>query len=209
MTPAQLGEVDRFREEAYPVIDSWCAKAVAETGPVCKPGCTDCCEAVVTVSILEAVIILRNDMGRAVFDSHREQITETANLFLARDPVTRLGPWKERSERCVFLGNCDACVIYEDRPFNCRTHLAAKPCAPGQDGNYFVDPIQATHLGMILNSQGAENVQIPFAFAPLSFALIVADGILQAGAEAVQKAYAGSPFLDPVGSAAFWSYIEL
>lgn len=209
MTPEQLEQVDRFREGAYAVIDRWCAAAVAETGPVCKPGCTDCCEALVTVSLLEAVVILRNDAGRAAFERNQERILETSNLLLARDPSMRLGPWKERRERCIFLGDCDRCLVYEDRPFNCRTHLAAKPCEPNQDGNFYVDPIEATRVSLILNQMASEGSGIPLAIAPLPFALIVADSLLKADVDTVQKAYAGTPLLDPIGSAAYWSYIEL
>lgn len=209
MTPEQLNEADIFREEAYEVIDSWVDKAVAETGPICQPGCADCCHLVVTVSLLEAVIILRNEMGRAAYEVRQHEIIDTANLFLARDPSTRLSAWKKRGERCVFLGDCDRCVVYEDRPFNCRTHLAARPCEPGQDGNYFVDPVEATHLGLILNAAGAQNVGIPFAVAPLHFALLIADALLKADVQTVEKAYAGTPFLDPMKSALYWSYIEM
>lgn len=209
MTPQQVSGIDAFFDEAYPVIDRWCAEAIQELGSGCREGCAACCYNVVSLSLLEAAVILRDPVGKAALETHREKVVEQANLFYARRPETRLEPWRRRRVPCVFLGACNRCLVYDRRPFNCRTHLAAKPCEPEQEGNYYIDPEAVTNLSLVLNDGAAEEIGLPFTIAPMPVALLMAEAMLAGGVDALKKAYDGTPLLDTVPALLFWSYLEL
>jgi len=198
-----------FKSVAYPAIDKWCEFAENGGGFGCKPGCSMCCYNVVTLSLLEAAVLLSNPKGKLLMEANRERVVETANLFFARKPETKLGPWRARSEPCLFLDADDRCSVYEDRPFNCRTHIAVKPCDPTRDGNHYVDPEDATRLGFELGIMAENDLGIPFTVAPMPVALVTADAMMIGGVEAIKKAYANTPFLRCDTAAMFWSYIEL
>ncbi len=209
MTPGQLNELDQFRDQAYPIIDTWCRNVMSATGIGCKPGCAECCENIVTVTLIEAAVILRTDEGQKIFQEKNEHIVSLSNLFLRRDPVTRLSPWKKLNEKCPFLGEQNVCEIYSARPFNCRTHLATKPCDPEVGSNHFIDPVEATRAGYGMAEYAKDFTGIPPAVAPFSVALIVADALMRSSPEQVREAYGEVPVLDPMGAAVFWAYIEM
>jgi Fe-S-cluster containining protein len=208
MTP-DLEQVDAFRAEAYPVIDSWCADAVAKFGTGCRDGCAYCCRNLMTMSLIEAMVILRNPVGHAVFEAKVRRVSELAAKFVHRDPDTTLAKWKARDERCIFLGECERCLIYDDRPFNCRTHIAAKPCEKDQAGNLYIDPSDGTLLSMIALQEAEKIAGVPMVMSPAPVALMLAADIMRNGLEEVQRRFAETPFLDPVRSLMFWAYIEL
>lgn len=209
LTPQIEQELDLFREDGYREVDRFCEIAIRELGSGCQPGCSYCCRNLVTVSLIEALTILRTTAGLVAFMAKWEQIKTTARLFMQRHPDTRLAPWRERNEPCPFLTDCGRCAVYEVRPFNCRTHIAARPCVEDQEGNDYIDPTDGTNISMMILAMAEERTGIPMAIAPLPVALIFAWDILQNGLDVVTQQYRGTPFLDPFEEAMYWSYIEL
>jgi len=209
MTPQQLDEVRIFREQAYPEIDRWCEAVINRFGTGCKEGCSACCDNVLTVSLVETVVMLRNPIGQAVFQAAENHISELADLFLKRLPETRLKPWRERRKHCVFLSADNRCLVYEDRPFNCRTHIAVEPCDPLKDGNLYARTDEINQASMEVLAAAEKYTQIPMAMAPLPVALIIADAYLRKGKEVTEKAWGNTPFLDVMKSCLYWAYIEL
>lgn len=208
MTPEQLEQLEEFRVGAYPIIDFWCEAAVEQHGAGCKIGCDACCHFVVTITLAEALVALKNPNGLKTVEGNRRRLVDTANMFMLRDPETRTGPWAKRKEPCLFLSD-GKCSIYDDRPFNCRTHIAAQPCTPGQAGNAYIDPADITHAGIELCKQASELVSIPLAFGPMPVMLLIAEGFLKAEQSVIEAAYQGTPFLDTLKSLEFWAYLEL
>jgi Fe-S-cluster containining protein len=209
MTPAELQGIEDFRANAYPVIDDWCRSAIEKFGTGCREGCALCCRNVTTMSLLEAAVILNSEAGRAIFDQKLSRIVDLSDLFIRRDPSTRLLPWRERNEECVFLGFDERCLIYDVRPFSCRTHLAAKPCTAGTGANLYIDHLPGVIAAMRLLDVGEERTGIPSALAPVPVALLLAADIMRHGMDDAMSRLGGTPFLDPLESATFWSYIEL
>jgi len=201
--------IDIFRAEAYPVIDSWCSDAVAQLGTGCREGCAYCCRNLVTMTLIEAMVILRNPVGRAAFEAKVFQVGELAFKFFRRDADTTLAKWRARNERCLFLGECERCVVYDVRPFNCRTHIAAKPCEENQAGNLYIDPQQGTTLSLVLCQKAEQITGVPMAIAPMPVALLLAAEIMRNGLEYVKWRYERTPFMDSLMAAEYWAYIEL
>lgn len=203
----QLKEIDQFRVDAYPIVDQWCSSAVDQCGSACRRGCAGCCYNLVTTSLLEALAILRDPSGRAIFERERSRVVSLADLYLgdARGPT--LNEWILRQERCFFLTDNNECAIYSVRPFNCRTHIAAeKPCDPEQEGNLYIDVKQAVRLGLELNHLGAGFTGIPFTVCPFPVSLILADAILREGVGAAVRMF--PELVDPFLSVSRWVYIE-
>jgi uncharacterized protein len=76
----------------------------------CHPGCAECCEAGLTVVIVEAVVI-GESLG----------IEENRIFLQAGQPAL------QSEGKCAFLDNRDFCKIYGAHPLICRTHgLALK-----------------------------------------------------------------------------------
>jgi Fe-S-cluster containining protein len=209
MNAELLEHVDIFRAEAYPVIDSWCADAVAKLGTGCRDGCSYCCRNLTTMTLIEAMVILRSPVGRAAFESKVKHVVELASKFIRRDPDTTLAKWRKRNERCIFLGACERCVVYDVRPFNCRTHIAAKPCEEDQAGNLYIDPADGVMLSMVACQEAERIAGVPFVMAPAPVALLLAADIMRNGLDDVRRRFDGTPFLDPFKSLGFWAYIEL
>lgn len=207
--PVPLSAVVReFREVAFAQVDRWCQHAVLQTGPVCRKGCAACCHNVVTVSLIEAVVMVSSAEGRAAVGASVGRIRAQANRFLRKDPGTKLKPWRDGGNPCPFLSSADECAVYADRPFNCRTHLAAKPCQPGQDGNYYVDPSEATHRSLELVEAFSLEAGVPRVLAPLPVAVSMAVQFLAEGCAGLERTYP-RVLLHPEQHLLFWAYLEL
>ena len=72
---------------------------------VCAPGCTECCQAGLTLVMIEAVVL-----GLAL-DIPEERI----HLQAGQPPLSEDG-------RCALLGSNNLCSVYATRPLICRTH---------------------------------------------------------------------------------------
>lgn len=208
MDGEQIEQIEIFYQEAYPVIDNWCTAAVGKFGTGCRAGCTDCCHIILTMTYAEAAVVLLTDEGRRAFEANRERLVRLSNLFYSRSEETKVAPWAKRKEPCPFLGDDGRCVVYERRPFNCRTHIAIKSCEPGQDGNLYVDTSEVTQVSYRLAAICSEASGIPMVIAPMPVALLMADAFISASIEDVKRAYSGTPFMDLAASALFWYYIE-
>ncbi|MEC8382548.1 MAG: YkgJ family cysteine cluster protein [Myxococcota bacterium] len=84
----------------------------------CANGCHACCQSGLTVSSIE-----------------RENI----KAFLLANPVvlTQVRSSKAIEDKCEFLGEDGACLIYSARPFVCRSHGA--PIAIAEEDYYRID----------------------------------------------------------------------
>ena len=71
----------------------------------CGPGCTDCCDAGLTLVMIEAVVL-----GSAL-NIPEERI----HLQAGQPPLFEEG-------RCAMLGSDELCSVYAERPLICRTH---------------------------------------------------------------------------------------
>jgi len=152
--------------------------------------------------------MVRNPAGLKLIEGNRRCVVDTANLFLRRDPVTRCGEWAKRGEPCVFLVD-GRCAVYEDRPFNCRTHLAPTPCTREQEGNGYVDTREITRAGVLASEEASREFGLPGSFGPMPVMLLIAEAFLKAEQEKVEEAYRGTPFLSTEGSLRYWAYVEL
>ena len=104
----------------------------------CSPGCSDCCNALFDISLVEAMYI--NDAFRRTYayGLARSEILERAgsvdrklarlkyDLFLeekeGRRPEEIIRRASRMRMRCPLLGNEGKCMLYEHRPIACRIY---------------------------------------------------------------------------------------
>ncbi|WP_027366875.1 YkgJ family cysteine cluster protein [Desulfocurvibacter africanus] len=118
------GVFQRVREQ--------CGDAVA-----CRPGCSDCCNAVFDLSIVEALYInhkfnqtLQGLERQAVLDradeAERKQIKLAKKAFKRSESGVQaediLEDVAKKRIRCPMLGANDTCVLYDIRPITCRLY---------------------------------------------------------------------------------------
>ncbi|BBD09872.1 YkgJ family cysteine cluster protein [Desulfovibrio ferrophilus] len=108
----------------------------------CTPGCTYCCHTRVSTSIPEVLIIaqqLRLNLEPPVLT----QIQQNIHGMVEHGDPMRLEWWLENKTPCPFLddGQEQLCLIYEIRPFTCRSHhsTAATACEQGFEEHRAMD----------------------------------------------------------------------
>lgn len=134
----------------------------------CRKGCTVCCTQNVTVTAVEAQMLLdyivsedmqhwlKNKLGE-VLPGHKA--TMTTNQFAqscleGHDPPIEAGNF---DLICPFLEN-GSCMVYPARPFSCRCFSSTVVCRPG--GNATVPPVYlsaATAVSQIIEHLGQFN----------------------------------------------------
>jgi len=154
--------MDKFQEKEtlllslYKVFDTFVERNFQMA---CTNGCASCCTQNVTLTTLEAQLVLESlkQSGRPHALARLE--TSSPTLFRPRytindlalacfnrqePPEEELGP---DSGVCPLLEN-DLCLAYEVRPFACRSFLSLEKCQPGGQAN-----IPATLVSVITACQ--------------------------------------------------------
>ncbi|MCY4523559.1 MAG: YkgJ family cysteine cluster protein, partial [Halobacteriovoraceae bacterium] len=103
--------INKYLEELFkdPIVDKYVA---------CKKGCSFCCHTQVSITEDEALLYVDKIMKEEIkIDLHRLHIQSQAGNDASK--------WYEipyEVRKCVFLGNENQCLIYEDRPMVCRSN---------------------------------------------------------------------------------------
>lgn len=85
---------------------------------VCKQGCSFCCHTQVSITQDEALLY-----AKKIIDNEVE--VDLKKLFQQARAGNDAGKWYKipyEERRCVFLGDENQCVIYNDRPLVCRSN---------------------------------------------------------------------------------------
>ena len=146
----------------YRHFDEWSSTQVATS---CRKGCTVCCTQNVTMTALEGEIIIEYVKSRGLARWFAQKLERplpnesppmTTNQFAqacleGKDADPGQGSF---GHRCPFLES-GSCMIYEVRPFGCRSFISTETCAPGLPASlpqYFMSAVTAVnqvieHLG--------------------------------------------------------------
>ena len=109
-----------------PLID----RGVLQTKPSCARGCGTCCNYEVEITKDEGEL-LASVVNSGVAIDH-ERLAIQAARKRQSDEWKKIG--SESSNACVFLGQDQACQVYDVRPSICRKHLVASdPTECGKD----------------------------------------------------------------------------
>jgi Fe-S-cluster containining protein len=146
----------------YRHFDDWSSSQLTTA---CCRGCTTCCTQNVTITALEGEIIIDYIRERGLAKWFTKKLEEnlpdespvmTTNQFAKaclEEKETDPGQGSF-SKRCPFLAS-GSCMIYEARPFGCRSFISTSTCIPGFPASvpqYFMSAVTAVnqiieHLG--------------------------------------------------------------
>ncbi|RJP86726.1 MAG: YkgJ family cysteine cluster protein [Desulfobacteraceae bacterium] len=104
----------------------------------CKEGCSDCCNALFDLTLIEALYV-NHYFNQQIKDSKKEQLIEKANkadrqTYKIKKEAYRLTQEGKKDDaviieeisqkriRCPLLGDKDLCELYEYRPIACRVY---------------------------------------------------------------------------------------
>lgn len=134
---ANVDAIFRHMEREYPE----CVK--------CRPGCSDCCNALFDLPLVEAMYINRAFKDKFSYGKERSEILEKAarvDRQLARlkkdmyqaekagtEPAVIMRELATHRMPCPLLNDNNECALYEDRPITCR--LYGIPQAIGGNGH--------------------------------------------------------------------------
>ena len=146
----------------YQQFDEWSSTQVS---PACHRGCSVCCTQNVTITAAEGELIIDYVKARGLAKWFAEKLeanlpddspSMTTNQFAKacleeKDADPGQGSF---SGRCPFLTS-GSCMIYEVRPFGCRSFISTKTCTPGVPASlpqFFMSAVTAVsqvieHLG--------------------------------------------------------------
>lgn len=146
----------------YRLFDEWSATKV---DIACRRGCTVCCTQNVTITSIEGELIIDYVKARGLAKWFAAKLAEnlpdesptiTTNEFARacleeKDADPGHGSF---DRRCPFLAS-GSCMIYEARPFGCRSFFSTRTCVPGDPASlpqYFMSAVTAVsqvieHLG--------------------------------------------------------------
>lgn len=115
----------------------------------CRPGCSDCCNALFDLSLVEAIYLNNAFMKKYEYGSERSLVLERAShqdrqltklkrdLFKAEkngeDAEKIMNIAAHARSRCPLLDENDHCLLYEVRPITCR--LYGIPLAIGKSSH--------------------------------------------------------------------------
>lgn len=160
----------------------------------CKAGCGVCCQTLVEITVLEAVMLLQpilaNSRARAYFETHDVPILRR-HVELLR-PGTTPQEWRERGLLCVFLDvETERCKRYRDRPTACRKHVVISPPEHCADPRIPVAAIRIPgaidQAKSISEALGEDCGAMLGHVAPMPIALDLAGILLSDGADALRK----------------------
>lgn len=106
----------------------------------CGPGCSSCCHVRVDVTVPEAALIAVRI--RRLGEPARRHVIARLRRLATRPGVKRHSWWLKNGVACPLLLN-DLCMVYADRPIQCRACLStsAAACRAGleaRDGSHVV-----------------------------------------------------------------------
>ncbi len=97
-------------------------EALTNTKTTCHKGCGSCCYFEVEVTTEEASRLAELILGGLEINH--------SHLELQAGRISRSSKWESGitdTNRCVFLGDDEACRVYEARPSACRKHMVTSP----------------------------------------------------------------------------------
>lgn len=119
-TKRRLKIQELARAEIARTILHFKAGALSEYPPACQKGCAHCCYQIVDINSLEAARLA--EITRQMPDDQREDVIQ--RLQSADKAWQQAGEEPTRFRHpCPFLAG-NACLVYEDRPLNCRSHVS-------------------------------------------------------------------------------------
>lgn len=120
----------------YDAVDKYMADAAKDLSFSCKKGCYHCCRQMVLATIPECIFAISKVIEEPSWQTFNEDylkptIAAQINGFLevSLDPVA----WFKTKTDCIFLKN-NICMIYENRPLICRTHVSLDPSKVCEEG---------------------------------------------------------------------------
>jgi len=159
--------------------------------PVTCSRCTEphCCNQLVAVSLLEAISVVRwcdaNGLGEWIRGKRPEIESEHRELV---DPKMDCNRWYLMKRPCVFLGG-GSCMVYDARPYPCRTHLAVsepEECDPEHSSQgAFVNTARFAIDALHAEADAADESGLPFMHGPMQTMLCVALEYLDRGEQAM------------------------
>lgn len=160
----------------------------------CKEGCSDCCNALFDLSLVEAMYLNTKFQENMDYGAERSQILERADEVDRKVYKLKHKLFKESQEgresneiiaevgkvrmRCPLLGSDDRCHLYAYRPLTCR--LYGVP----------------TNIGGVARSCGQSNFEAGKAYPAVSFDALTRR-MSELSAEIVERC--ASPFTDLPG----------
>jgi len=137
--------IDRLTEQATQE-----AEAIGLPIP-CKAGCAACCRVQVSVSLLEAVMLLQPILddadARADFMTRIVPMLRIQTRMLSEKNFTPL-EWRRRRIPCALLDPVSQkCLRYNDRPAVCRAHIVLNP---PEHCSQIGTPVQIVNIGPAL-----------------------------------------------------------
>ena len=149
---------------------------------VCKEGCSDCCNALFDLSLVEAMYLNKLFVDTYPYGQQRSDILERAAesdrrlTKLKRDMYRATRDGKKTPEdvmkevahlrmRCPLLGDDDRCLFYAQRPITCRlygvpTAILGKGHVCGHSGFEQGKPYPTVHLDKIQERLHALSAEI-------------------------------------------------
>ena len=122
-------------------------KTAAHVKVSCCKGCSGCCHYEVEITNDEAVVLASIVRGGLAIDA--SQLSNQA----ARE--RRAPAWSDvlhPSNRCVFLGEDNACRVYESRPSVCRRMLVTSPAEACSKPGQPVTPVEILLAEILLSA---------------------------------------------------------
>ncbi len=176
----------------------------------CKEGCASCCYQSISWTLPEALLVLDYlDIHPALHplrDVLPEKIEESISLF-RRIPEPKGTFLFHQKISCIFLEN-QRCVIYEVRPYPCRTYYVGGPrvcgsvpgsipgpegCHPDQPDDVIVPIMLNPGITLAYSSWKVliiKELHLPSGHAYTPFALHFARVLLEGGREKLKQALA-------------------
>lgn len=185
-----------FHHSIDRLVDQATREADAIGRPIpCKAGCAACCRVQVSVSLLEAVMllqpILEDAEARADFMIRIVPRLRIQTRILSEENFTPL-EWRRRRLPCALLDPVtQKCLRYNDRPAVCRAHIVLNP---PEHCSEIGTPVQVVNIGPALRrsrelstSLGEDCDLLLGHMSVMPIALDLAGTLLEQGPEACRK----------------------
>lgn len=204
------GIVDRVRW-LYRDVDRAIARYAGQEKIPCCVGCDHCCYQHVTACLAESILVVDSIRKDAELKKYfRSKIDDLKmQVSVLRDPNMSTRVWFNKQIPCIFLQD-HKCLVYQDRPLVCRTHLVVEDTA---DGCAFqkeppkiaiLAKCEFIHAMIELGTEMREGFSIPLLYGPFQLSLLEAWEILENN-----KVPEKLPVESELAELAFWAQLEL